>query len=188
MNGCMDMLQYPDELDMILERQCQMQEAKIEAMPYTPDTLWYLTLTKGMDSFMSDEQYERFYWKYLIRLVNAIIDKGMTPYIFGEGYNDSRMKYFEQLPAGKTILHIEKTHDLKAFKTNLKGICALTGAYPVTLLEQGTPEQCVDKFKEIFDILGPDGGYLFDTDCSMENCKPENLEALYGYIKDYAKY
>ena len=185
---CLDTIERDEELDKILERQSQAQLASIAAMPNAPGKIWVTTLTKGSDTFMSDEDFDRYYWKYLKPLIDAVVEKEMTPYLYGEGCYDSRLKYFEQLPKGKCILHIEKTEKLQEYKDRLKDVCALAGAYPVSLLERGTEQQCVDKFKEIFDILGKDGGYIFDTDCSLEKAKPENVKALFDCIKEYGKY
>ena len=42
---------------------------------------------------------------------------------------------------------------------------------------------------EGFDIeSAPGGGYLFDFNGSLENCKPENLEAMFETLEKYGKY
>ena len=43
------------------------------------------------------------------------------------------------------------------------------------------------KAKEIIDIMGPDGGYMFATSASVDQAERRNMEALFQTIEDYGK-
>ena len=42
-------------------------------------------LHKGMDGFMSPGQYETLYWTPLKKVLTALIDMGITPFVYTEG-------------------------------------------------------------------------------------------------------
>lgn len=42
--------------------------------------------------------------------------------------------------------------------------------------------------KRLLDVCAPGGGYLFDFNGSLENCKPENMEAMFETLDKYGKY
>ena len=40
----------------------------------------------------------------------------------------------------------------------------------------------------MLDVCAPGGGYIFDLNGCLENCKPENLEAMFETLEQYGKY
>ena len=67
----------------------------------------FMALHKGMDGFMSDEHYEKYYWRHLQEIIETIIDAGQVPYIFTEGNYNSRLKFLVEVPKGKVLYHFE---------------------------------------------------------------------------------
>lgn len=61
----------------------------------------FMTNTRGSDSFLSKEQFDRFYWPTFKILVNTLIERGGTPYIFFEGNFTSRLEYLLEFPKWK---------------------------------------------------------------------------------------
>ena len=71
-----DQLEYPDELEAACDL---MADIQIESWQYfrsvpLPVKRVFFPLHKGMDGFMSPEQYERIYWKPLKKCMLALID------------------------------------------------------------------------------------------------------------------
>jgi hypothetical protein len=60
-------------------------------------------LHRGADNFMSKKQFEKFYWTYVKKLVQALVDAGITPCLFIEGDYTSRLEYFLELPKGNVL-------------------------------------------------------------------------------------
>lgn len=63
---------------------------------------------------------------------------------------------------------------------------AISGGMPTALLGRGTPEQCVDRVKELADGLGD--GFMLSQDkmISFRNdCKRENLQAVCDYLQTF---
>lgn len=147
----------------------------------------FIPLHKGMDRFMSDEQYRKFYWDTLLRLVNGLIDNGLTPWIYTEGPYNSRIECLMDVPKGKCWIHFEEA-DMKKAKKLLGKVACLSGGIKTHMLCYGKKEEVVDQVKENIDILAPGGGYIFDLSDTMEDCIPENVEAMFDTVRTYGKY
>ncbi len=145
-----------------------------------------MALHKGMDSFMSPDQYEKYYWKDLQKIICAIIDADMIPYIYTEGPYASRLDFLKEVPAGKVFYHFEDI-DMKLVKEKLGGIACVGGGFPIGLLDNGTPEQVEAAAKKMIDELAPGGGFIFENTCACDYAKRENVETLYKVIETYGK-
>jgi hypothetical protein len=44
-----------------------------------------------------------------------------------------------------------------------------------------------DRMKYLIDNCASGGGYIFDTDCSMENAKHENIVQMFETARAYGK-
>ena len=69
----------------------------------------------------------------------------------------------------------------------LGDIACLSGNLPIYELEFGTKEKVIDCTKYLMDTLAPGGGYIFDCDGTIENAKPENLEAMFDTAVTFGK-
>ena len=61
----------------------------------------------------------------------------------------------------------------------------------MTLLGRGTKEECVDKAKELLDILAPGGNFIFILDkwaLNLSDIKQENYIAVLEYVAENGKY
>jgi uroporphyrinogen-III decarboxylase len=147
----------------------------------------FIPLHKGMDTFLSGDQYKKFYWDTLLRMVNGLIDAGLTPLIYTEGPYNSRVECLMDTPKGKCWIHFEEA-DMRRVKKLLGNIACLSGGIKSTMLMSGTKEDVIAKTKENIDILAPGGGYIFDLSDTMEDCKPELVEAMFETVKTYGVY
>jgi uroporphyrinogen-III decarboxylase len=139
-----------------------------------------------MDGFMSPEQYEKIYWKPLKKCMLALIDMGVTPFIYTEGKYNTRLEQLADIPKGKVIYHFESV-DIARAKKVLGDTAAISGNLPIYLLEHGTKQQVIDETKKLLDICAPGGGYIFDFNACIDNAKRENLEAMFDTIHTYGK-
>ena len=144
-------------------------------------------LHKGIDGFMSDEHYEKFYWKHMREIMQAEIDVGLIPMMFCEGKYNSRLKYLKDSPKGRILFRFE-TIDMELAKKELKGVACLGGGFPSTLLQFGTKEQVVETCKRFLDQAMPDGGYIFRTSAGIDGGKTENVIAMFETVKEYGRY
>jgi uroporphyrinogen-III decarboxylase len=147
----------------------------------------FMALHKGMDTFLSDDDYRDLYWHDLQIIINKIIDVGMTPYIYTEGPYDTRIKYLKDVPKGKVLYHFE-TVDMKRAKKELGDIACISGGFPLVTLHFGKKQQVIDKVKELIDDCAPGGGYIFETAAGFDDAPPENVEAMFDTVKTYGVY
>ncbi len=182
-----------EETQEYVEQACWMfADQQIQALQYfryvdLPVKRVFFPLHKAMDGFMSPAQFERFYWKPLKKIMMALIDMGVTPFIYTEGPYNSRLEQLADVPKGKVLYHFE-TVDMREAKRMLGDIACISGNLSVTELEFGKKETVVEETKRLLDVCAPGGGYLFDFNGSLENCKPENLEAMFETLEKYGKY
>lgn len=182
-----------EETQDYVEQACWMfADQQIQALQYfrnasLPVRRVFFPLHKAMDGFMSAAQFERFYWKPLKKIMMALIDMDVTPYIYTEGPYNTRLEQLTDVPKGKVLYHFE-TVDMKEAKRILGDTACICGNLSVTELEFGKKEKVVEETKRLLDICAPGGGYLFDLNGSLENCKPENLEAMFETLDKYGKY
>ncbi len=69
----------------------------------------------------------------------------------------------------------------------------ISGFYPITLLQTGTKLQCLDKAKELLDILAPGGKYWWNADKSVMSIDAdgkvaENLRVVLEYVYENGSY
>ena len=182
-----DLILQPDNIQKCLDKfvdihiKSSLAQCKMTGCKYA-----WVMLHKAFDGFISDETYRTCYWPYLKKWALEMIDHGLIPVLFTEGPYTTRLKYLAELPAGKALVHFEEV-DFKEAKRILGGKVCMMGGFPNQLLMFGTPEQVRDKAKEIIDIMGPDGGYMFATSASVDQAERRNMEALFQTIEDYGK-
>lgn len=182
----------PDMADYV-EQACYMfAEQQIQSLQYfrfvdMPVKRVFFPLHKAMDGFMSNAQYERFYWKPLKKIILALIDMGVTPYIYTEGPYRTRLHHLADVPKGKVFYHFEDV-DMAEAKRVLGNTAAICGNLSISRMEFGKKEDIAEDVKRLLDVCAPGGGYLFDFNGSLENCKPENMEIMFETLDKYGKY
>ena len=147
----------------------------------------FMALHKGMDGFMSDEHYRKYYWRHLQMIIEEIIKAGMVPYIFCEGKYNSRLDCLTEVTPGKVFYHFEEVN-MAVAKSKLKDIACIAGSFSTNLLQFGTPDQVRDEAKKLLDICAPGGGFIFMTSSGLSHVKRENVEAMFETVKEYGVY
>lgn len=190
-NSLMDLYDYPEEVTTYIDRFQQEILGSIRAMNKDGSKngkLVSMMLHKGIDGFMNDEQYEKYYWRHLKEEIETIVSCGMMPSIFAEGKYMSRLKYLKDVPVGKVYYYFE-TMDMAAVKKELGGIACIGGGFPSGLLSYASKERVADEVKRLLDICAPDGGYIFKLSAGLNGeAKPENVEIMFRTVKEYGKY
>ena len=181
-----DLFEHEDEIAAV----CDMfAEQQIQALQYLrfvpmPGKRVFFPLHKGMDGFMNARQYEELYWKPLKKIVMALIDMDVTPYIYTEGKYDTRMQQLMDVPKGKILYHFEDV-DMKEAKRIFKGVACITGNLPAAMMEFGKKQDVADYCKFLIDTCAPGGGYIFDFNASLENATRENIDAMFNTFETY---
>lgn len=147
----------------------------------------FIPLHVGIDEFMSPDDYNNYYWPPLRKLLLALIDADITPFLFCEGNYFTRLETLKEVPKGKVIYFFEK-QDMGTAKKILGGTSCIAGNFDTNLLMYGTKLQIEEETKHLLDICAPGGGYFMSNNISLDNCKRENLVAWYEAVEKYGKY
>jgi hypothetical protein len=187
MNASMDLYDDPDAVWAILQKVIPVGVGSIKWAAPRTNRFTYIFMHKGMDGFLSDEQYEKFYWKNFMPQINAIIETGSIPYVFTEGPYNSRFEFLKQLPVGKCVVHFEDV-DMAVAKKELAGVACISGNFKYQSLARKTAAEVREEARKLLDICAPGGGYMFDLDGGMYGMPEGNLEALYDTLRTEGVY
>ena len=184
----MDMYRHPDELIEACERITPfMIKAGVAACKATGHIMPFIPLHKGADGFMSDEQFQTFYWPTLRKVIIGLVDAGVVPQLFAEGGYNQRLEVISDVPKGKVVWWFDLT-DMARAKEIVGPTACIAGNVPLSLLCTASPDDVKDYCKELIDVAGKDGGFIFSTGAGMQGSRPENVKAMIDFSKDYGIY
>lgn len=155
-------------------------------------TFPYVFIPLHMAPYINKKMFEEFYWPSFLKFIDILVNqKGLTLSIFFEGDWERFYPYMQDIPKSDKIIAIMEYGDMKKAKNTIgKNLC-LQGFYPISLLGYGTKQECIDKAKEVIDIMAPGGGYIFSLDKYILNASdvnPENMRAVNEFVRDYGVY
>jgi hypothetical protein len=189
MKGAMiDMYRRPEKLlqacDMILERRiagATPADPKKRGNPKrTGMPLW-----RGDKSFMSDKQFEKFYWPGLKKALQTTIDLGYIPVPFFEAEFGDRLGHLLELPKGKVIASIEYMDAIKA-REILNGHTCIMIRGPLSSKLWSVRE--VEKYtKELIDKYGKGAGLILDIRLPDKGTK-EEFKQMLDSVREYSRY
>ncbi len=184
----LDMYRRPDKVLKSCERLLSfMIEMAVNAVRSSGIPRVFIPLHKGLDGFMSEEQFKRFFWPTLRELMVALINAGITPCPLWEGDCTSRLEIIKDIPAGKAIYAFEATNMVRA-KEVLGDVVCLRGNVPLSILATGTPDDVRAYCKKLIEVVGRDGGFIMDSSAGVDDAKPENLRAMFESTREYGVY
>jgi len=182
-----DMHDHPDELLALIDvvtkfaiKDC-IAGALNKAVPY----VWFW-LHKGIDEFMSDAQFKKFYWPSLRQYITEVANAGLTPVVYVEGAYNKRLDYLTEVPSRKVIYNFEYTDMARAKKVLGGRSCIMGNVHPYTLM-YGSKQDTIDTCKKLIDTCAPGGGYIMDTACMVDHARPENIDAMFETTFTYGK-
>ena len=186
----LDMYNHPDKLIAACEAITPISiKMAVESSMASGNPYIIIPLHKGADGFMSNEQFEKFYWPSLKAQLLGIIEAGLVPIPFVEGSYNQRLDIIAEsgLPAGKTAWMFDKT-DMKAAKKKIGSWACIGGNVPTSLFLTSTSQEMEDYCKNLIDIAAPGGGFFLAPGASVDHTKFENVHAFINSPKKYGVY
>jgi len=184
----MDMYRQPEKLLEAMERLIPLSlQSAIESANMALSPAVFIPMHKGDDTFMSDKQFEKFYWPSFRRLLLGLINEGLVPSMVVDGSYNRRLEYIRDLPRASVVWVFEKT-DMALAKKVLGGHACIGGNITGSLLRIGTPEDVKKYCRWLIDTCAPDGGYILSLGASIDKCNPDNLHAIVDTAKQYGVY
>ena len=106
-----------------------MIKAGVASCKATGHIMPFIPLHKGADGFMSDEQFRRFYWPTLRKVIIGLINEGIVPQLFAEGGYNQRLDVISDIPRGKVVWWFDLT-DMARAKKMSKPIARTLSMWP----------------------------------------------------------
>lgn len=142
--------------------------------------------TRGANTFISEKQFDKFYFPILKRYVAALVEEDIMVMLHYDADWTAFLPKFLELPKGKFFMHFDSVTDIFKAKDILGGHCCLMGDVPATLLKLGTPQDTEEYCKKLIDYVGKDGGFILAPGCSpSHDSSPENIQAMIDTAKNY---
>jgi hypothetical protein len=183
-----DMYRQPKKLLAAMDAMADLEIESVRTSADLPDGLkMFFALHKGADGWMSQKQFDTFYWPFLKKVLMACIDEGLHPTLFVEGAYNTRLECFLEMPKGSLHLLFDQTDIFKAKKL-LGDRFSIEGNVPSSLLVTGTPKEVKEHSRKLIETCGVGGGYTLSCGASIENPKLENLIAMVEAAKEYGVY
>jgi hypothetical protein len=186
-----DLYRHPEKVmaasEAYMEEQVPMGIGMFQAVKGA--TKWgYLGSFMGQASatMLSPRFFNKFFWPYEKRIVNSLLEAGITPWLHSDSNWTSFLEYFLELPKGKVVLDIDSLTDIFKAKQILKGHMCIAGDVPPALLKLGTTDEVIAYTKKLIDLVGEDGGFILSSGCSVPvDANPENVKAMVDTGKNY---
>jgi len=144
-------------------------------------------LHKGDDTFMSDKQFDTFYWPSLREVIQGLIDEGIMVTLFAEGRYEKRLERIKDFPKGWVSWHFDQT-DMARAKQVLGDTNCIMGNVPSSIMVSGTPEAVRDYCRDLIEKCGKGGGYILAGGCSATESNGDNFRAMMQAAREYGVY
>jgi hypothetical protein len=149
----------------------------------------FIPLHKGADGFISNANFQTYYWASLKATILGLVQAGVVPYLFVEGGYNQRLDIIvdPDIPAGSTIWMFDQT-DMREVKKRFTGWACFGGNVPSSLLKAGTVPEVETYVKRLIDDVAGDGGFILSTGAVLDDAVDENFAAMMETGRSYGKY
>ena len=185
----LDMRRRPDKLLEALDVVAKITiDVTVESLNASRGQIALFPLHKGADGWMSEKQFETFYWPTLKRVVDALIEEGILPTLFAEGGYESRLARVNEFREGAVNWLFDRT-DMGRAKKALGDRCCISGNVPASLLATGSPGEVKDYSRKVIEQCKEGGGFILAAGTnSVEGANIDNLRAMVEAAAEYGVY
>lgn len=183
----LDMYRNPDKLTAACEKLLPIMlalglTAKKRGAPRV-----FIPLHKGLDGFMSQDQFKTFFWPTLRKLILGLTEEGLNPILLWEGDCTSRLEIIRDVPKGQVVYWFERTDIFRAKEVLGDRVC-IRGNVPISIMATGSPDDVKAYCKRLIDVVGKGGGFIMDASTVLDDAKPENVKTMIDFTKEYGIY
>ncbi|MFV0437776.1 MAG: uroporphyrinogen decarboxylase family protein [Desulfopila sp.] len=184
----MDLFRRPDKVLEACERLVKpMIEQGVAGARQNNNPTVFIPLHKGADGFMSDKQFETFYWPTLKKVMYGLAEAGCVPNCFVEGGYNQRLTYLTETADIRCFYLFDRT-DMAQARKILGGKVCFGGGFPVSLILTGTTAQVREETKKLLDQAAGDKGFILSIGCALDEAKAENMKAYMDAAREYGVY
>jgi uroporphyrinogen-III decarboxylase len=183
-----DMFRQPEKIIAYVEAITPgMIEQVVRMADHIECPLVSMPLHKGDDVFMSDKQFEKFYWPTYQKMLLAMINEGLVPFPFAEGKYNNRLKTIVDMPKSGMVWYFDQT-DMKEAKKVLGNVACIVGNVPSSIIMTGTAAQVKERCRQLIEDCAAGGGYVLSGGASIDKGDPENLHVMMQAVEEYGRY
>jgi uroporphyrinogen-III decarboxylase len=182
-----DMRRRPEKLLEAMEKarvllmRHALAGAKASGNPFV-----FIPIHWAPDSFMSDSQFQTFWWPQFRKMLIELIENELIPVCLWESVCTKRLETIADIPRGKAVYWFERT-DLVRAKEVLGEVVCLRGNVSPSLMTTGKPEEVDAACRQLIETLGRDGGFILDCAFGIPDETPlENVRAMYNSVRKYS--
>lgn len=182
-----DLYRHRDKLLEVLEKaQKILVDQTIATARSSGNPIVFIPVHWAGDSFMSQKQFETFWWPTFRKMMIGMIDAGLIPMPMWESDCTKRLETIRDIPAGKCIYWFERTDMQRAFEV-LGDVVALRGNVSPSLMTTGTPQEVDTAVRSLVENIWDKGGNLIlDTAFGIpDEASVENVRAMYAAGRKY---
>ncbi len=139
-------------------------------------------LHKGADAFMSQTQFEKFYWPTWKQVMMGLYEEGITSYLFIEGSYNNRMENLAEMPEKSLVCHFDKS-DMRKAKEILSDKFIIAGNVPASLMSTGTTDEVRAYCNDLVDLYADAPAYIMAHGCYFENTTDDKMRAFFDSVK-----
>ncbi len=183
-----DMFRQPDKL---LEALDVVADLTIDTALKSPNidraVMAGYPLHKGADGWMSQKQFDTFYWPSQKKVMDALIQEGLIQRLFAEGGYETRLESVGDFPKGTVMWYFDRTDMFKAKKILGDNFC-IQGNVPSAMTITGNPADVKEYCRKLIEGCGKGGGFILSAGSVGTEGKLENLQAMLEAAKEYGRY
>ena len=178
-----DMFRRPDDLLAACEAYVPVLiNATVNASDRNSAPAALYVLHKGADSFMSREQFEKFYWPTWKAVMLGLYEEGITSYLFIEGSYNQRLENLAEMPEKSLVCHFDQT-DMKRVKEVLSDKYIIAGNVPASMMATGTTDEVRAYCDNLVELYEDAPAYIMAHGCYFENTTDDKIRAFMDSVK-----
>jgi len=178
-----DMFRRPNDVLEAVERYVPiLSKAIVAACDRNGAPQVTYVLHKGADSFMSQAQFEKFYWPTWKKVMLALYEEGIICRLFIEGSYNQRLENLAEMPEKSLVCHFDQT-DMKRAKEVLSDKFTIGGNVPASLMSTGTADQVRAYCDGLVELFQDTPGYFMTFGCGFEWTTDEKVIAYRDSVR-----
>jgi uroporphyrinogen-III decarboxylase len=136
-------------------------------------------------ALIAPKLWDRFVWPYFVKIVNAVVDAGLTAVLHLDQDWTRDLIHLQELPAKKCIMNPDGMTNMKKFKELLGDRMAMMGDVPASMFAAGTTEDIYNYVRDLVRLFDSRGLILYPGCDAPINTKPENMETFVAASQEF---
>ncbi|MBV7275588.1 uroporphyrinogen-III decarboxylase [Clostridium sp. PL3] len=175
----LDIRRMPEKVDAVMEIITDYNiKVMKEELKYSVDPLSvFIAMGRACPDFYNPKLWERFIWKHLKKITEAVIETGITANFHIDANWERALDYFKDFPKGTCVFETDGMTDIYKIKEKLGARMCIKGDVQAAKLTLGTPDEVYNYSTQLIKDMGI--GFILSSGCSIPpNAKVENVKAM----------